>query len=110
MRALLAAGAAFVSLAVLAPTALAGTAVGKPYDPYFLPDGTVVVYVNGTHNSPPGCATYVGRFLLDATTTAGKVQLAGLLTAYTSGKTISVVGTGTCGQSSEIMSYFLIDD
>jgi len=97
--------------ATVTPRAFAaGTAVGKPYDPYFMPDGTVIVYVNGSRDNAPGCATYLYRFIFDATTAAGKVQLTGMLMALATGKTISVVGTGNCLQSSEIISYFLIDD
>jgi len=111
MRARLSIALAVVCLGLATPAAFAGTAVGKVYDPYFMYDGTVIVYVNGTHNSPPACATQVGRFIVDATTPAGKVLLSGLLTAYTTGKTVSVVGAGTClGQSSETVLYFLVDD
>jgi hypothetical protein len=75
----------------------------------YLNTGVVIVYTSGARTGVPSCAaSQPSRFVIDATTAGGKVQLAGLLTAYTSGKPVVIVGTGACGVygDTESISYF----
>jgi hypothetical protein len=63
-------------------------------------DGIVLVYFNSTRSGVvPACAIPTGsyfRFAINATTAAGKAQLAGILAAHASGEGVWVVGTGDC--------------
>lgn len=64
---------------------------------HFMPNGVVIFYVSGGHNDVPACGQgFVGRWAFDGTTVAGRLQVAGLLSAYMGGKTIKVYGTGAC--------------
>jgi hypothetical protein len=60
-------------------------------------NGVVIVYYDGgSRTGAPACATVNERFAVDGTTAGGKIQVAGLLTAYTGGKTVHLWGNGTC--------------
>ena len=77
---------------------VAGSAAPGPLsDVYVMSNGKAIIYTTGSRSSPPACATQVPRFAIDATTPTGKAQLATLLTAFASGKTVEFSGTGTCG-------------
>ncbi|WP_082938881.1 hypothetical protein [Mitsuaria sp. 7] len=81
-------------------------------NPNFMPNGAVVIYLEGSRNAQPACATESRRFVLNAATPAGKAQLAGLMIAYTQGKTVSVWGTNTCSVwgDTETIDFFAIVD
>lgn len=83
---------------LLAMTAHGGSALpGTLHGLHFMSTGVVLVSTDGQRSGIPSCAsTQPTRFALDATTAAGKVQLAGLLTAYAAGKPVGIIGTGVC--------------
>ena len=82
------------------------TSVGKISALEFMSDGTVVI-IPATTRTLPSCASQQ-RMILNATTTAGKIQLAGLLAAYTAGQQFVLVGTDTCTlwADSETLAFF----
>lgn len=87
--------------------------MGTLSQPHFMANGVVVVYTDGQRLGTPNCAlASPTRFAIDAATTAGKVQLAGLLSAHATGKPVRIVGTGTCSvySDSETINYFYIGD
>lgn len=60
--------------------------------PHFMYDGYVVVVTDGQRSSSNPCSsTYQDRFAVDATSPAGKAQLAGLLSAHATGKRVRIV-------------------
>ena len=77
---------------------------------HFMSNGVVLVYTSGTRSTDlPACASSEPtRFAVDGTTAGGKVQVAGLLAAYATGKTVAIFGTGDCGVygDTESISYF----
>ncbi|MBI3771668.1 MAG: hypothetical protein HY272_03095 [Gammaproteobacteria bacterium] len=95
----------------------AGSAAsGTISSPSFFNDGQVVVYTNGARTgyplSSPSCSGgNPSAFAFDGKTAEGKVLLAGLLSAYTTGKQVAIIGTGSCPVSftnMEAISYFYI--
>lgn len=86
---------------------------GMLSQPHFMSTGLVLVTTDGQRLGTPTCALGSPyRFVIDATTPAGKVQLAGLLSAHAAGKPVRIVGTGNCSlySDSETISYFYIVD
>lgn len=80
-------------------------------NPHFMANGAVIIYTNGTRTSVPSCAaSQPGRFALDATSEGGRVQLAGLLMAFASGKQVTIYGTDSCTAygDTETVNYFRI--
>lgn len=59
-------------------------------------DGSVYFYVEGDRTQRPACALHPYWVLANETSVAGKQQLALIIAAQTSGRTIYVWGTGTC--------------
>ena len=75
--------------------------------------GQFIVTTSGTRTSIPTCAAnQPARFALDSTTAAGKTQAAVLITAYSTGKQVTLVGTGACDvvADTETVNYFYTDD
>jgi len=70
-----------------------------------------VVYFNqnGTRTGQPACATQ-NRWSINTTTAKGQAMLSVLLTAYASGKPISIQGTGDCRDwpDTESIDYFFL--
>ena len=97
-----------------AGAASAGTAdVGNPNNPYFMSNGVVLFWTNGARSNVPACGQGIAqRFAINGATAAGKVQAAALLTAYSLGKKISVIGTGDCQvwSDTETVNYFQMID
>jgi hypothetical protein len=94
-------------------SAYAGTAGPvKLKNLHFMPNGTVIAYIDGPRSSAPTCATESSRFAVPATSAGGKVQLAGLLMAYTTGRPVTIYGTGTCAAwgDTESIDFFLTLD
>lgn len=95
-------------------TAHAGDAlIGMLSQPHFMSNGIVLVSTDGQRLGTPNCALgSPTRFAIDATSTAGKIQLAGLQSAHASGKPVRIIGTGNCSvySDSETISYFYIGD
>ena len=97
-------------------SALGGTTATAPGVPAFITANTnniIDVYfpLSDRGGTPPACAANIGgnmfEYAIDGTTTAGRAQLAILLTAYATGATVWFAGTGTCTVSSntETLAY-----
>jgi hypothetical protein len=71
-------------------------AAGNLNNPYFMNNGVLLIPTDGTRSGVPACATESLRFAIDASTPAGKVQAAGILTAFSMGKKVVIWGTGGC--------------
>ncbi|SRR6266568_6384819 len=78
--------------------------------PHFISNGVVIFYTSGTRTNVPACATLANRFAINGATAAGRIQVAGLLSAYTQGKQVAVIGTGSCPDwgETESVSYFYV--
>ncbi len=60
-------------------------------------DGLHYFYMSGVGENKPDCASSHTYWMIkDENSTVGKTQFSMLLTAYASGKTISVIGTNSC--------------
>lgn len=58
---------------------------------------SVLFSQSGSRTGTPACAaSFPGRWTVPAGTAMGQAQLAVLLTAYSQGKRIKIVGTGNC--------------
>lgn len=73
----------------------AGNIVG-PYGLFFMQTGALLVSTDAVQSGAPACATVVGRWAIDGTTPAGKLQAAAVIAALAMGKKIAIWGTGTC--------------
>lgn len=74
----------------------------------FMPTGAVLFHTSTPRSDVPACAAgEPTRWAIDTNTAAGKSQLAGLLTAHTTGKKVQVIGTNTCSiwGDTESVSY-----
>jgi hypothetical protein len=96
------------TMALYASASIAGSAdLGTLNTVHFMSNGVVIAYTTGARSDVPACAVSQSRFSLDATSAAGRAQLAGLLTAYAAGKQVAIVGTGSCAPSGEeTIAYF----
>lgn len=84
------------SLALVAIPAVAGVQNGTIADVYLYADGSGAdIVLSGTATGHPACATEI-YWKLDLSTAAGEKVLAGLLTAYASGRQTYIQGTNTC--------------
>jgi hypothetical protein len=84
--------------ALLAPTAWAGTESGSIEPGWFAwSDGLVFLFLSGTHASSP--CSQAERWAIDPSTAAGKIHFSVFLTAAASGRSLSLVGSGTCAHS-----------
>lgn len=75
---------------------------------HFMPNGAVLFHTSTARADVPACAAgQATRWAIDTNTAAGKAQLAGLLTAHTTGKKVQVFGTNTCSiwGDTESVSY-----
>jgi hypothetical protein len=100
-----------IAIILFAPLiATAGSAgMGAITDIYFMPNGVALIYTAGPRSDSPACVTDFSRFSLNTTTQAGKSQLAGLLLAFASGKSVGIIGTNTCADGysdTESLSFF----
>jgi hypothetical protein len=74
-------------------------------------NGKVLFTHSGARSGQPACATtQLTRWAFDANTPAGQAQLSVLMTAYVTGKTITVSGSNACTDwgDSESVDYFYI--
>ena len=103
-----------IALVLFASTSFASASSGPISEWYFMSNGVVLVYSSGVRTgTQPSCVTSPSnRFAFDATTPAGKAQLAGILAAYASGKIVEIVGAGNCSaySDSESLSFFHVTD
>ncbi|MBW8860023.1 MAG: hypothetical protein JF570_09940 [Caulobacter sp.] len=75
--------------------------------------GVVFFNHDGDRSTLPGCpGVQPTRWAIDSSTLAGQGRLAILLSAYSLGKKIEIVGLGTCGlwSDTETVNYFVIKD
>lgn len=59
------------------------------------------VLQGGTKTATPSCNNYIDRWVINNSWPAAKIQVAVLLAAITSGKTVTVRGSGDCSQYSD---------
>jgi predicted permease len=59
-------------------------------------DGLVYVYLNGNRINRPACAVQPYWVIRDETSAVGKQQLALLMLAQATGRTVIIQGSGTC--------------
>jgi len=97
-------------ITLLSMNAFAGSAAaGTVSAVHFFGNGQIIFYTSGARTAVPTCAVnQPSRFVFDASTAAGKNQLAGIMAAYVTGKQVTVFGKGTCvvEGSEEDLSYF----
>ncbi|WP_342315807.1 hypothetical protein [Lysobacter sp. FW306-1B-D06B] len=89
--------AGLLSMLVLAsslPAYAAGSSQGSINQVLFMPIGAVLV-VPAQIATPAACNT-ARRFAINTNDASGKAQLAGLLSAQASGKSVTIYGTGEC--------------
>jgi len=61
-------------------------------------DGLVYFYVSGLRSAPPACATQPYWVIPNEASTAARQQLALLMMAEATGKSVIVYGTGACSR------------
>ncbi len=73
-------------------------------------DGNLFFYLSGSQLNGPNCPI-TERWAFDTTTPLGKSFFSAFLTAYTTGKQIRVVGTGTCthGNTETVAEFSVIN-
>jgi hypothetical protein len=95
-------------LSVLAASANAGTQ-GPGYVSALVIQPTIIFFsTSGVRSGAPACATASSRFVFDNNTVRGQELLALLLTAYSTGRTVSVGGTGDCSTYSDTEGVYNI--
>jgi hypothetical protein len=67
-------------------------------------DGTYIVDVSQATTGAPACATVTNRLSANSSTAGGKALLQLAISVYLSGKAVTVEGTGTCSEFSNIES------
>lgn len=89
---------------------------GKLHTIHFMGNGAVIVYTTGTiSGDKPSCTDsnqHKNIYAIDGTSSVGKVQLTGLLSAYASGKNVTIIGAENCGPwgDAETLLYFYTVD
>ncbi len=58
--------------------------------------GQVIFYTSAAHTGAPVCATQNTRWVFSGATPAGQATLSLVMTAYTTGKPLTIYGTGAC--------------
>ena len=74
----------------------------------FTNDGHVIFWSTGARQNRPACAAD-NRWVFNATTPGGQVMLTGLMAGYP-GRSMVIVGTGTCSWEGETVAYFYFDE
>lgn len=91
---------AAISLAVMSPTAFAGSSSGQVVGLSVLGGPYNVVYFQigqpGNHTNKPACSTWGEEWALSLNSEGGRAQYAMLLSALMSGKSVNVAGTNQC--------------
>ena len=103
-----------ILLACLFPlVSFAGSQGGKITQLIARSDNLHYFFLEGTPTNRPDCALSQNYWMIkDENSVAGKTQISMLLTAYASGKAITVVGTGECTRWSdgEDVSYIKLEN
>ncbi len=99
-----------VAAALLAPAVWAGSESGNIEPGWFAySDGLVFLFLAGTHANSPCSITE--RWVIDPSTSIGKTHFTVFLSAYTSGRSIALVGSNTCAHSNtEIVATITVLD
>jgi len=87
----------------------AGSAAGTIIYLWQQADGVVQIEMSVPHTNPPPCGAGYAGWALNAATLAGQSMLATLLTGYSQGKTMHIVGTGACevkGDTESIAGFY----
>jgi len=85
------------ALATTPPASAFGSARGTVYRLHVrASDGIVYAYLNGDRIGRPACAVHPYWIIRDETSAAGKQQLALLMLAQATGRTVIIQGSGTC--------------
>lgn len=97
----------------LSANAFSGNAeLGEIYNLHFMSNGVVIVYTRGIRTNVPPCAlNQPARFAVDGKSAGGKVQLSGLLTAYSLGQKVRFIGANNCNAYSdtETANYIVVN-
>jgi len=85
---------------------------GKIHSLIFTKNGTVIFYTTGTRSDIPGCAADHRWVMFAAPYNNAQAMVSGILAAYSSGKSIAVIGTGACNfeNGGEAVEYFYTVD
>lgn len=93
------------------PAIASTSAIATVSNLHFMPGGPVLFNTSVARADVPPCAAgLTTRWAIDTNTSAGKAQLAGLLTAHSTGKKVSVIGTNNCDvwADTESVSYLVV--
>lgn len=87
---------ALAAITAFAAPALASEAsMGTVYGVLAHDTGNAFFYQTGTRTARPACATE-DRWVFGITTPTGQAMMATLLTAYATGRNVTIQGTGVC--------------
>lgn len=105
----------FISISFFSNASATEAGPGMITNIHFMDDGCIIFVHSGTRSASNPCHPdkYDNRWAIDASTEAGRTQLAGLLSAYTLGKKIKIIGKGTCSPcvtNTEAVDYFYTSD
>jgi hypothetical protein len=101
------------AMIMTASPAEASSVVGKASSILILANGLVFFNMSGTRTTSPSCAAGLPlRWVFNGATAAGQARLSLLLTAYSTGKSLEITGTGACTDwnDTETMDYFQTQD
>jgi hypothetical protein len=87
---------AIAACAFGAPQSIASGAASSLIYGISIEDGKAFFYTNGNRSAVPSCSTIPKRWVFDAATPKGQAMLSALMTFYSMGRPVAVVGTGTC--------------
>jgi len=93
---------------LFSPMCFAGAGTGPITQILAINTGQVFVTLGAPHQSPPACATFQSRWVVDGTTPAGKAVIAALYTAYATNSQVTVIGTTDCGIWGDTESLLII--
>ncbi len=98
---------------ITTPASASNQGPGRISYVHVMNNGVVLFLMSVTRGAVPGCATpQPTRWAFNGATAAGQAKLSLLLTAYASGKSITVYGTGTCLDfpDTETLDWFVTMD
>jgi hypothetical protein len=96
MRSFISWAAAAACVCVCTPVQASTSAPGKIYNILSHRQGRLFFEQNGARSGAPQCAT-IARWVIDTTTAAGQSMAATVLSAWSLGRSVQVVGTNECG-------------
>ena len=95
MRSAISWAAAAACLCICAPVQAGTSAPGKIYNIITNRQGRLFFEQEGARSGAPQCATF-GRWVIDTATAAGQSMAATVLSAWSLGRSVQVVGTNEC--------------